>query len=232
MFVIANVCFEASNVLYNAFLPEVASSDQIGRVSGFGWGLGYVGGLLCLGVALWLMKVLPTADDVNVRASNLLVAGWYLLFSLPLFLFLRERRPRGDAGTMVYVRQGFGRLRTTFREFKRYREAAKFMVARLIYNDGLVTVFAMASIYAGIRFGMTESDVGKDGDQPQSGSRDQCFRVWFHQRSNRRQDHHHHHSRRVDRRHPARRDGQFGSRLLDRCSADQCDGRPQPVGVA
>jgi MFS transporter, UMF1 family len=163
VFVVANVAFEMSMVFYNAFLPTIASPEKIGRVSGYGWGLGYVGGLLCMVIALvgFVRPEVPwfglsTENGFNVRATNLLVAGWYLLFSLPLFLNVPERRTGARA---LNIREAFAELGRTFRAVGRYREIAKFLVARLIYNDGLVTVFAFGGIYAAGTFGMPLSEV-------------------------------------------------------------------------
>jgi MFS transporter, UMF1 family len=163
VFVVANVAFEMSMVFYNAFLPAIASQERIGRVSGYGWGLGYVGGLLCMVVALvgFVQPEVPwfglsTENGFNVRATNLLVAGWYLVFSLPLFLNVPER-PTGARA--LNIREAFAELGRTFRAVGRYREVAKFLIARLVYNDGLVTVFAFGGIYAAGTFGMPLSEV-------------------------------------------------------------------------
>lgn len=166
LFVIADFGFESGYTFYNAFLPAIASPERIGRVSGYAWGLGYVGGLVCLGLALvgfvtatpWFG--LSTAGGFNVRATNLLVALWYLVFCLPFFLFVPEQRRspvRFDAAASL--REVLHTLRTV----GRYREVAKFLVARLVFNDGLVTVFAFGGIYAAGTFGMSLSDVIKFG---------------------------------------------------------------------
>ena len=155
VFVLANIGFEAANVFYNAFLPEVATPATIGRISGTGFFVGYIGGLLSLALALGMIRSwLPQDGFVNVRATTLLVAGWFLVFCLPLFLFVRERTPRRSASALTYVRTGFVRLGGTLRHLRDYREAARLIIARMIYNDGLVTVIAMASIYAGAVLGM------------------------------------------------------------------------------
>lgn len=160
VFVLANVAYEVTQALYNAFLPEIAREDNIGRVSGFGWGLGYFGGLLCLALALGLVTGWVSGEsDLGVRSTNLLAAAWFLLFSIPTFVFLRERQAPRRASLAEYVRHGFGRVRGTFDHLRHYREAGKLLLARLIYNDGLVTVFAMAAIYAGAVFGMETSEV-------------------------------------------------------------------------
>ncbi len=160
VFILANVAYEITQALYNAFLPEISDDSNIGRISGFGWGLGYFGGLICLALALGMVTGwLPSEADVNVRATTLLVAAWFLVFSIPTFLFLREREPGHDATLGEYMRRGFGRVRDTFGHLRGYREAVKLLVARLVYNDGLVTVFSMAAIYAGAVFGMDTGEV-------------------------------------------------------------------------
>jgi len=160
VFIVANVAYEVTQALYNAFLPEIADEEHMGRISGFGWGLGYFGGLLCLALALGMVTGwIPSTDHLDVRATNLLVAGWFFMFSIPIFVFLRRRQPRRSAPLSTYVRSGFTRVGDTFRHLRGYREALKLLIARLVYNDGLVTVFSMAAIYAGAVFGMDTSEV-------------------------------------------------------------------------
>jgi UMF1 family MFS transporter len=164
LFVVGNVAFEMGMVFYNSFLPVVAAPERIGRVSGFGWAAGYGGGLVCLVVALlgfvglgdtapWLP--LPQEDGFHVRATNLLVAGWFLLFSLPMFLFVRDVA----LPTKVRLRDAVEDLRATVGHLRRYREVVRFLFARLIYNDGLVTIFAFGGIYAAGTFGMEFGEV-------------------------------------------------------------------------
>ena len=165
LLVIANIAYEFANVFYNAWLPELTPAGNIGRLSGWGWGMGYFGGLLALGVAL-VALVLPDspwfgfdkADGENIRATNLLVAAWFLAFSLPVVFWLKDRKPtrqpRGDV-----VRGSIRQLATTFREIRKHRETVKFLVARLFYNEGLVTIFAFGGIYAAGTFGFSVMDV-------------------------------------------------------------------------
>ncbi|MHB1167734.1 MAG: MFS transporter [Longimicrobiales bacterium] len=160
IFVLANIGFESANVFYYAFLPELTDNRNIGRVSGAGFFTGYMGGLLSLGIGLLMVRVwLPPDNHLNVRATILLVAAWFLFFSLPMFLFVRERAPRRQAPIGEYAREGFRRLGRTIRHLGTFREPAKLILARMIYNDGLVTVIAMASIYAGNVLGMTLEQV-------------------------------------------------------------------------
>ena len=94
LFVIANVNFELGSVFYNSYLPEIANKEKIGRISGYGWGLGYCGGLICMLIAM-LVFISPNdpwfgfSKDTgsNIRATNLLVGIWFLLFSLPAIFF-------------------------------------------------------------------------------------------------------------------------------------------------
>ena len=163
IYVIANVAFEMATVLYNSFLPDLVSEDRIGRVSGYGWGIGYIGGLVVMVLALFLfveestrLSFLPTADNFNVRATNILVAVWVLVFSIPMFLFVKETQPKT---ARVDIAGAFRELRKTFTEVRRYREIVKFLVARLVYNDGLVTVFVFGALYAAGTFGFDGSEV-------------------------------------------------------------------------
>jgi UMF1 family MFS transporter len=165
LLVVANVAFELGGVFYNAFLPDIAPPGRIGSVSGLGWGLGYFGGLVALVVALfgfiqpdtpWFGFVKEAGE--NVRATNLLVAVWFLVFSLPLFLWVHEDRSRVSPAGAVLA-DTIAQLKTTFTQVRKYRQVVRFLVARLIYNDGLVTIFAFGGIYAAETFGFTLEQV-------------------------------------------------------------------------
>lgn len=165
LFVVANIAYEFGEVFYNAFLPDVASSDRVGRVSGLGWGLGYVGGLLALVVALvtlvqpetpWFGFVKDAGE--NVRATNLLVAIWFVVFTMPLLLFVKEDKSTVSAPGRI-VSDTFAQIGQTFREIKRHRQIVRFLIARLLYNDGLVTIWAFGGIYAAGTFGFAVQGV-------------------------------------------------------------------------
>ncbi len=167
LFVVANVAFELSGVFYNAFLPDIAPPEAIGKISGNGWALGYAGGLIALVIALYVLilpEALPfgvtAAAGQNVRAACLLVAAWFAVFSVPAFLALTDVRPANPPpGVGAILRATAGELRQTFHDLRRYRDAFRFLVARVFFNDGLNTVFAFGGVFAAGTFGFTTAEI-------------------------------------------------------------------------
>lgn len=164
--VIANIAYEIGLVFYNAFLPDLAPPDRIGRISGAAWGLGYAGGLVALAIGLFvfvLPEVAPFGLDKamgeHVRATNLLVAAWFAVFAIPAFLFIREERPAERRSTWSLFSSTAREMGETFRSLGRYRQIVRLLVARLFYNDGLVTIFSLGGIYAAGTFGFTTEEI-------------------------------------------------------------------------
>jgi UMF1 family MFS transporter len=162
---LTNIAFEIAGVFYNAMLPEIVSRDYIGRLSGWAWGFGYAGGLACLIFVLFAfiqtdqpLFGLDQDQAENVRISGPVVGLWLALFSLPLFLFTPDRQSAGLPAREA-VRRGLAQLRQTFANIKRYRHIARFLIARMIYTDGLNTLFAFGGIYAAGTFGMSMAEV-------------------------------------------------------------------------
>ncbi|RJP18898.1 MAG: MFS transporter [Candidatus Omnitrophota bacterium] len=165
-FVIANTAFEMAFVFYNAYLPDIALSHRIGRMSGYGWSLGFVGGLLCMLIAMigFINTETPwfgfsTETGEHIRAANLLTAAWFAFFSIPIFIWIKDTPPKASRRYREIIVSGFRQLRNTFREVKRYRRIIIFLIARLIYNDGLITVFAFAGIYAAGTYHFTMQEI-------------------------------------------------------------------------
>ena len=165
-FVIANIGFELGSVFYNAYLPEIAPENKIGRVSGFGWSFGYIGGLLCLVVALvgFVQPDIPwfgfsKEAGEHIRATNLLVAIWFSIFSLPMFLLLNTKTKENLTKSKLNILSGINELIHTFKKLKKYKQVVKFLLSRMIYNDGLVTIFAFGGIYAAGTFGFTFQEI-------------------------------------------------------------------------
>ncbi len=163
-FIFANIGFAEGNVFYNAFLPEISTEQNIGRISGLGWALGYVGGGVLLAINLLMLKHPDwlgfPAGYFTVNDCFLSVALWWLIFSLPTFLFLKERTGRSPGSSeKISFRAGFRRLQHTLHRIKTFKELTKFLVAFLIYNDGIETVIVMASIFGANVLGMETGEI-------------------------------------------------------------------------
>jgi len=165
LLIIAAIAADYALLFYNAMLPTLASKRRLGRWSGWGWAMGYGGGLLCLIGALGLRELGPgwlgldpTAQQ-HTRAAFVLAAGWYALFAMPLFLFTPDAPPSGRSITQI-VRGGLAQLLDTLRHIRRYGIILRFLIARMIYVDGLATTFAFGGIYAAGTFGVDQLSFG------------------------------------------------------------------------
>ncbi|MCP3876285.1 MAG: MFS transporter [Desulfobacteraceae bacterium] len=165
-FVVSNIAFELTNVFYNAYLPDIAPKEKIGRISGIGWGVGYIGGLMAMVIAMigFVSPEVPwfglsKETGANIRATNLLVAAWFAVFSIPLFLFVHVRSSKRQSKVKHIAKEGILDIINTFKELKKFKEITVLLIARLFYNDGLVTIFAFGGIYAAGTFGFTFNEI-------------------------------------------------------------------------
>ncbi|MEZ5331779.1 MAG: MFS transporter [Thermoanaerobaculia bacterium] len=160
LFVLSNVAYSYGESLAGAFLPEISTPANIGRVSGFGWGLGYMGGLGSLFLVLPLVKPGFDLDNLsNLRLAWVVTGLFFLLGGLPTFLWLRERAPRGPLRSLGgYTREGFVRLANTMRSLSHFRELARFLAVFTLFSAGLGAIISFAAIYA-------ERTVGFDGGE-------------------------------------------------------------------
>jgi UMF1 family MFS transporter len=158
---LATIGSEIGLVFYNSLLPQLVPADRIGRWSGWSWSLGYAGGIASLATALVLF-IWPQSGEAeageHVRATALLAACWYLLFSLPLFV-LTPDGARCAKPLAHMVRDGMRQLNRTVREIRKYGPIVRFLVAHMLYIDGLGTLFAFGGIYAAGTFGMAGEEV-------------------------------------------------------------------------
>lgn len=160
----ANFAFEMGIVYYNAMLPSLVSPQFLGRLSGWGWGLGYLGGLACLGLALVLVTPKPPPFGLDpatfepVRATAVLAAVWFAVFSLPFFLFVPDA-PATGVPPGAAVRRGLRALRATVRQVRHYRQVALYLVAHMIYADGLNTLFSLGGVYLAVTFNMSFDEI-------------------------------------------------------------------------
>ena len=141
--VISNISFEMGTVFCNSYLNDLSSKKNIGKISGNAWGLGFVGGLLALLVSFLLFDVNNSSE---VKQVNLFVAAWFLIFSLPTFFFLKDSKRQKI--NKENISSSFNSILQTFKEISKYKIIVRFLIARLFYNDGLITIFALGGIYA------------------------------------------------------------------------------------
>lgn len=144
--ILANVGFEGGTIFYDAFLPEIASEKDYAKVSALGWGMGYVGSFIILIAALYVLGDEPTQGQT--RLTFVIAAAFFALFSLPMFLRIRERRETGTSAVRQPFLQGFRRLRETFTHLRSYRDVVRFLAAFFVYNDSILTVILFAGIFA------------------------------------------------------------------------------------
>lgn len=158
-FILAEIGYRGGQVFYNALLPEIATPEEIGRVSGNGWAIGSVGGIICLFFILPVI-VLTDSNLLAVRGSFAFTALFFALSTIPLFLRLKERRegrtlPPGEN----YLSLAFKRLKNTFGAVRDFREFIKFIVSFLIYNDGILMALDFAAIIGAVLYGMNQTQL-------------------------------------------------------------------------
>ncbi|MBM3324497.1 MAG: MFS transporter, partial [Calditrichaeota bacterium] len=150
LFVVAQLGFSGGNVFYNALLIDIAEPEDYGKVSGIGWAWGYIGGGLLLLLNLMMLQSPETfgfaEGTFSLGDCFFSVAIWWILFSLPLFLRVRESRP-AVARRMHLLKESLRILSGTLRKIKSLPELTKFFIAFLIYNDGVETVIIMAAVF-------------------------------------------------------------------------------------
>ncbi|MFA6597975.1 MAG: MFS transporter [Ignavibacteriaceae bacterium] len=141
LFIIANVGFEAGLVFYDAFLPEITIPKNYGRVSGYGFGMGYLGSLVCLAL------VYPFIQSGQIKITFLIAAVFFLIFSLPLFLKLHDNRKVVEV-PKSYLRIGFNRVFWTLKHIKNYKNLSLFLLSYFFYIEGVNTVIFFSGNYA------------------------------------------------------------------------------------
>jgi UMF1 family MFS transporter len=152
LIVLANVGMEGGLVFYNSYLPQIAPPDHQGRVSGWGYTVGYAGSILSLLLAL------PLAKAGRFELVWLMVAAFFALFSLPVFFFLPHDR-RSGLGAAEAGRRGIGCAWGTLKELWGRPEPRKFLLAYLIYEDGVNTVIVFSSSLAATTFGFGQGEL-------------------------------------------------------------------------
>ena len=174
-FSIATIAAEFSIVFNDSMLPRIATAEETGRVSNTAWGLGYAGGLIVLVFTILLLSANPETGRTligveplfgldpkageDARVTGPIAAIWYLIFILPMFLFtpdvIHRKRSVGSA-----IGAGLSELKTTLAEARRQPGIAKFLIARMIYQDGVNALIALGGTFAAALFGWPIMEIG------------------------------------------------------------------------
>jgi len=156
LFVVSNVAFSFGENFASAFLPEISTPDNVGRISGFGWGLGYFGGLLSLVVVYPFVSGGITLENFDhLRWAWPATGLFFLVAGLPTFLILRERAPKRSEPFSYYVRNGFARVATTIRAAGTFGQLVRFLTVFFVFSIGLTATIGFFGIYASSTLGFT-----------------------------------------------------------------------------
>ncbi|GMR17810.1 MAG: MFS transporter [Gammaproteobacteria bacterium] len=152
LIVFSSFMFATGEGLIAAFLPELAPQKDMGRISGYGWTLGYLGGLLVLGLSLayvtWARQAGHNVERY-IPVTMLITAAAFAVAATPTFLWLRERaQPQCLPAATDYVRTGFSRLRHTLVRAHHYRDLFHFLITLTVFYCGIYTVIVLAAVYA------------------------------------------------------------------------------------
>ncbi|MDO5533428.1 MAG: MFS transporter [Propionibacteriaceae bacterium] len=163
---VASIIGEIANVNYYSLIEEVSTKDNVGRVSGFGWGMGYLGGIVAL-LVLYFGFISPEvglfgvtdADGLDIRASMIVCGIWILLFTIPTFLALKDR-PRTAPVESVGIVESYRLLGRSIKNLWRSSpHTVFFLAASALFRDGLSGVFAFGAVLASLTFGFSPGDV-------------------------------------------------------------------------
>ena len=162
---IATVGAEYAFIFYNAMLPDLVPPSYLGRWSGWSWAMGFAGGIVCLLGALYLFIEnggawlgLDTETLEHIRATFIFTALWYLVFSIPMFLRTPDT-PKNNISMGQAITEGILQLKNSIKEARNYANIYRFLLARMIYNDAVILIYAFGGIYAAGTFGMDESQI-------------------------------------------------------------------------
>jgi UMF1 family MFS transporter len=163
LLVVANLCLASSLVIYDAVLCRIATPDERDRVSSRGWALGYLGGFLLLTLDLAMVTAhdaLGLTEAQAVRLSLLSAGLWWGGFTVVAYAGLRDRSPVDVAAVRgSLVGEAFGQLASTVRHLRGYPQTLRFLLAYLLFNDGIQTVIAASSVYGSRQLGFGTSQL-------------------------------------------------------------------------
>jgi len=176
-FAVGTLCIEVATVFNNAMMPSLVPHERVGRLSSFGWAMGYVSALITLAIALLLFSAsaetgktlagispvfgLDPATQEGDRVTGPFSALWYIVFAIPMFLFVPDAPARKKMATAV--REGLSELAASLAQAKTNRNIFQFLIANMIFKDGLVALFAFGGIYSAGQLGWGSIEIGVFG---------------------------------------------------------------------
>jgi UMF1 family MFS transporter len=152
LFVLANIGFEAGLVFYDSFLPEITEPKNFGRVSGYGFAMGYLGSLATLAIIFTFIQA------EMIRESFPVAALFFLIFAIPLFIYLKDNRKR-KSESVSYFKIGISRVWNTISHLKHYKNLATFLLAYFCYIEGVNTIIFFSGNYASTTLGFTDTEL-------------------------------------------------------------------------
>jgi MFS transporter, UMF1 family len=157
-FIIAEIGYRSGQVFYNSLLPEIAKPEDMGRVSGNGWAIGSFGGILILLILLPLIVII--GGTLIVRLSLVFTSLYFAASAIPAWLWIKERAiakelPEGE----TYLSIAFARLIETAKALGDFKDFLRFIIAFLVYNDGILMALNFASIIGAVMFGMEQTEL-------------------------------------------------------------------------
>jgi UMF1 family MFS transporter len=152
IFIVATIGFEAGLIFYDAYLPEITTPKNYGRVSGYGFGMGYLGSLATLAI------IYPFIENNLIRETFPMSALFFLVFSLPIFFYLSDSRQRVER-TQSYVSIGLSRVWSTITHLRYYKNLAIFLLAYFFYIEGVNTVIYFSGNYASTTLGFSDTEL-------------------------------------------------------------------------
>ncbi len=157
IFIAANIVYQTSQVFYNAFLPDLASPREVGRLSGYGWASAYLGGIAVL---LLSIPQLQNGDPERTRLVFILTALFYLCFALPAFFFLPSTQAKRSGEQWgAFLSAGLRQVKSTLSHLDQYRQVTRFLLAYFVYMEGVSTIVYYTSIYAQDTLGFTVGEL-------------------------------------------------------------------------
>ena len=174
LIILASVAAEFSIVFNDSMMPRLVSQQDVGRVSNIAWGLGYMGGMIVLIFVVLFLAGSPTtgktligmdplfgldpATGADARITGPISAVWYFLFILPMFLFTPDAKKGKSLGSAVH--SGLREIRSTLRELRHRSNILRFLIARMIYQDGVNGLLVLGGVFAAAMFGWSTMEIG------------------------------------------------------------------------